>query len=153
VISDQTPLVNKPPPPSWFEVPPKPAYDGDSVTYGEALDAYLATIQQRCEDPTWLRWYKRMLDIPEPEPVDLPPFPAVGDKPAWAKWWATYNARFAAAGASADGINDPPQPQPDPALVRKRKRFRRAVRAAVQREIEAAIPHVVAAAVEVCRGQ
>jgi hypothetical protein len=138
-------------PPPWFEAPPVPQWAGDPVSYGQALDSYLATIEQRCEDPAWLRWYKRMLDIPEPEPVDLPPFPKPGDKDGWAKWWKAYNAKFAKAGATADGINDPPTPQPDPAVIRKRKRFRRAVRAAAQREIEAAIPHVVGAVLEVLR--
>jgi hypothetical protein len=140
-----------PSPSPTYTVPTAPAWGGDPITYGEALDSWLADLRQLSDDPAWLEWYRRMHGEPTVE-TPLPPYPARGDTEGWRRWWAEYNRTFAEAGASADGLDYDTPPVPDPTRARRRRRFRRRVEAIVHREIDRAIPTIIAAAVEVLRG-
>jgi hypothetical protein len=140
-------------PPPEYAVPPAPAWAGDPVTYGAALDEWLAQLRLRCDDPAWLEWYRRMHGEPDPVRVELPPYPQAGDKEGWEEWWRRHNAAFADAGAAADGINDPPAPKPDPARRRRRRRFRQRVESVVRDLLAAELPEAVALLLERRAGQ
>jgi hypothetical protein len=114
------------------------------------MDAWLAQLRQRCDDPEWCKWYAAMHGQPQPPPVGLPPYPERGDDKGWQSWWRTWNDAYRAAGASADGIDDPPPPNKQAPRCFK---LRRLIRRTVRREIKVAIPSVVAAVVEVVRGR
>jgi hypothetical protein len=131
------------PPPENLSLPPAPAWAGDIVTFSQALDAWLADLRQRCGDQEWVHRYREAMGEPAVE-TPLPPYPNAGDEIGWRGWWKHYNATFAAAGASADGIDDPP---PAHRLSRKgrRNRWRRAVGAVVRQVLLKEIPAIAGA--------
>jgi len=135
-----------------LDVPRAPQWAGDPVTFGQAVDAWQAELHQRCEDPEWVRRYCEAAGIALPAKVKLWPHPERGDTAHWDRWWRNYNRAFAEAGASTDGIDDPPTTHH---LSRKGRRLRWQKRVArvVRREIAAAIPSIVAAVAEVLRGR
>jgi hypothetical protein len=54
--------------------------------------------------------------VPSAAPVEVPPYPARGDKAGWAAWWQASNAAYRKVGASAKGIF--PEEEP-PALAER----------------------------------
>jgi hypothetical protein len=132
-----------------LDLPPAPIWTGDVATYGDALDEWLAALRLRCNDPTWLDWYRLMHGPAPAAAVELPPHPGPGDGAGWSLWWRRWREGYHSAGAGAEGILDPPAQCPDPARLRRRRRFRRRVKRVVSRELVKAIPAIVGVVAEV----
>jgi hypothetical protein len=143
------------PSPPEYAVPTAPTWNGDPVTYGAALDSWLADLHQLCADRRWYEWYMAMWGDRPPPPVALEPYPQRGDTAGWARWWQQWRDAYRAAGASADGINDSPPPAPDPARRRRRRRSRdrRRVEAIVRNLLAKELPEAIAVLLERRAGQ
>jgi hypothetical protein len=135
-----------------FPIPAPPPFGLPPGEYGPALDRWLASLVRCCDDDAWVQAYRQgVMGEPPPVEVRLDPHPPAGDTEGWRRWWRHYNEVFAEAGASADGLEYDSPPAPDPARARRRRRFRRRTKAIIRRELDQAIPHIVAAVVEVLR--
>jgi hypothetical protein len=139
VIADRH--ADKPPP--AYAVPAAPTWTGDPITYGEALDSWLAELRQLSDDPAWLEWYRRMHGESAVE-TPLPPHPKQGDTEGWRQWWKTYNEVFRKAGASAGGLEYDPRPRPRLSKRRRRLLWRRRVAGVVRDLLAAELPEAVA---------
>jgi hypothetical protein len=106
------PLPEPAPAAPEYSIPPAPAWAGDFISYGAALDAWLAQLRGLSEDPAWLAWYRRMYG-PLGESLELPPYPPRGDKEGWAQWWQNFNAIWAQRDTSFGGIF-PEEQRPSP---------------------------------------
>jgi len=92
------------------DIPPAPEWGDDPISFYQATDAWLAELHLRCEDAEWVRRYREAMADAPPVETPLDPHPNPGDAAGWRGWWKHYNQTFAAAGASAEGLDDPPPP-------------------------------------------
>jgi hypothetical protein len=127
----------------FLDIPPAPAWSGDITAFREALDRWQLALRRRCQDPEFVKRYREAMGEPVVE-VPLPPYPNVGDTAGWSRWWKHYKHAFAKAGASADGIDNPP---PVHRLSRRgrRKSWRKAVAAVVRQVLLKEMPAIAAA--------